>query len=330
MKRLLLVIAAGFLLVTGCNKSGSSHDEPVPDENDAIAFRDCASHDLLEEKMNSDPALRQKMAEVEAFTRQALDNPQSYRLVDGVIEIPVVFNILYRTATENISDAQVNSQIDVLNEDFQATNQDMANTPAIFQPVLAGAVGVRFVIDQVNRKYSNKRSWSIMTEEMKFTSSGGLNAVDPATKLNIWVVNKMTYQGRTILGYAQFPGGNPATDGVVLGYNFTGRTGYVSSPYNKGRTATHEVGHWLNLRHIWGDATCGNDQVNDTPQHNTSNGGCPAYPHYSTCAGKPVEMTMNYMDYTYDACMYMFTAGQKNRMLTVFASGGARNSFAQP
>ncbi|MFM8918170.1 MAG: M43 family zinc metalloprotease, partial [Bacteroidota bacterium] len=102
------------------------------------------------------------------------------------------------------------------------------------------------------------------------------------------------------------------------------------STYNKGRTATHELGHWLNLRHIWGDATCGSDQVSDTPTHNASNYGCPSYPHYSTCSGSPIEMTMNYMDYTDDACMYMFTAGQKSRMNATFLSGGGRNSFAQP
>jgi hypothetical protein len=86
----------------------------------------------------------------------------------------------------------------------------------------------------------------------------------------------------------------------------------------------------MNLRHIWGDANCGNDQVGDTPLHNTANYGCPAAGHKSTCTGTPVEMTMNYMDYTDDACMYMFSAGQKTRMLAVFASGGPRNSFAQP
>jgi hypothetical protein len=132
------------------------------------------------------------------------------------------------------------------------------------------------------------------------------------------------------LGYAQFPGGSSATDGIVLDDNATGNTGTAAAPFNKGRTATHEVGHWLNLRHIWGDATCGNDQVGDTPTHNTANYGCPAAGHKSTCSGTPIEMTMNYMDYTDDACMYMFSAGQASRMLAVFAAGGPRASFAQP
>jgi hypothetical protein len=99
------------------------------------------------------------------------------------------------------------------------------------------------------------------------------------------------------------------------------------APYNLGRTATHEVGHWLNLRHIWGDATCGDDLVGDTPLHNTANYGCPAAGHRSTCTGTPIEMTMNYMDYTDDACMYMFSAGQSTRMNALFATGGTRASM---
>jgi hypothetical protein len=106
-----------------------------------------------------------------------------------------------------------------------------------------------------------------------------------------------------------------------------GTIGTSTAPYNLGRTATHEVGHWLNLRHIWGDATCGTDQVADTPTHNTANYGCPTYPHLSTCTGAPVEMTMNYMDYTDDACMYMFSAGQTARMQALFATGGAKASL---
>jgi hypothetical protein len=165
---------------------------------------------------------------------------------------------------------------------------------------------------------------------MKFDAKGGSNVYQPQNYLNIWVVNKMVSYGSTILGYAQFPGGPAATDGIVLGHNFTGRTGKVSAPYHRGRTATHEVGHWINLRHIWGDATCGTDYVGDTPQHNTSNGGCPSDTHRSTCTGTPLEMWMNYMDYTYDECMYMFTDLQRDRMRTVFAAGGARASMAQP
>jgi hypothetical protein len=161
---------------------------------------------------------------------------------------------------------------------------------------------------------------------MKRSTRGGINPTSPTTTLNIWACT----MGGGILGYAQFPGGATATDGVVILNTAFGRTGTATAPFNKGRTGTHEVGHWLDLRHIWGDATCGNDQVGDTPLHNTANYGCPALGHKSTCTEAPIEMTMNYMDYTDDACMYMFSAGQKTRMLALFAPGGARNTFAQP
>jgi hypothetical protein len=241
-----------------------------------------------------------------------------------VIEIPVVVNVLYKTSAQNISDAQIASQITALNKDFSATNTDYNLTPAIFQGVRSGNINVRFVLDKTVRKSTTKSSWS--TNDAMKKAANGIVPTSPTTKLNLWVCNL----GGGILGYAQFPGGSSATDGVVIDDNAFGTTGTAAAPFNKGRTATHEIGHWMNLRHIWGDATCGNDQVGDTPLHNTANYGCPASGHKSTCSGTPVEMTMNYMDYTDDACMYMFSAGQKTRMQAVFATGGPRNSFAQP
>jgi hypothetical protein len=158
---------------------------------------------------------------------------------------------------------------------------------------------------------------------MKKTNQGGIAPTSPTTKLNLWSCTI----GGGILGYAQFPGGSSATDGVVIDSKYFGLSGSANAPYNLGRTGTHEVGHWMNLRHIWGDATCGSDLVSDTPTHNTANYGVPAYPHYSTCSGTPVEMTMNYMDYTDDNAMYMFSNGQKSRMAAIFVSGGPRAAF---
>ena len=320
---------ASLFLVVACQKN-QAPKEPVAEEEDntSLALQRCASQEVLEANMAKDPTLRQRMADIESHTQKVLKNKSQYRLLaDGTVEIPVVVHVIYRTATENISDAQIQSQIDVLNEDFNMGNADSVKVPGHFAN-LNSNIGVRFVLKQTIRKYSSKRSWST-NDDMKLASKGGSDAVDPANNLNLWVVNKMSAYGSSILGYAQFPGGPLATDGVVVGYNFFGRVGTLSAPYNLGRTATHEVGHWLNLRHIWGDATCGNDQVGDTPQHNTSNGGCPAADHKSTCTGTPLEMWMNYMDYTYDACMYMFTHGQRDRMRAVFAAGGPRAAMAQ-
>jgi hypothetical protein len=276
---------------------------------------------VLQEQLKADPTLAARMEAIETFTRNFEKNPAAYRLLpDGTMEIPVVFNVLYKTTAENVSLTQLQSQIDVLNEDFGATNADY-NLTSTYNSVKAGNTGIRFVLDAVNRRSTTTTSWS--TNDAMKKSAKGIAPTSPTTKLNIWVCN----MGGGILGYAQFPGGSSATDGVVLDNNATGRTGTATAPFNKGRTATHEVGHWLNLRHIWGDATCGNDQVADTPPHNTANYGCPAAGHTSTCSPAQVEMTMNYMDYTDDACMYMFSAGQKTRMQATYAIGGPRASF---
>lgn len=321
MKKTLVLLAGIVLFSTNCNKSTSDNKLPEGDEPTA-SVRKCSSNDVLEQQLMEDPTLQARMNSIEDFTRQVIANPVQYRLVNGVVEIPVVFNVLYRTAAENVSQAQLQSQIDVLNEDFAATNADY-NLTQTYNSVKSGNIAVRFVLDQVIRRSTTKTSWS--TNDAMKKAAQGIAPTSPTTKLNIWVCN----MGGGILGYAQFPGGSSATDGVVLDNNATGRTGTAAAPFNKGRTATHEVGHWMNLRHIWGDATCGTDLVGDTPTHNTANYGCPGAGHLSTCAGTPVEMTMNYMDYTDDACMYMFSLGQEARMLAVFASGGPRNSFAQ-
>ncbi|ESU28209.1 hypothetical protein FLJC2902T_15540 [Flavobacterium limnosediminis JC2902] len=316
MKKIILSAALLISLIS-CNKEENS----TTSETLSSAQRGCASHEVHEEQMRQNPQLAIKMNEIESFTEKAI---REGRLVNGKIEIPVVVNVLYRTAAENISDAQIQSQIDVLNKDYNATNSDFNQVPATFSGVKAN-VGISFVLDAVYRKSTKKTSWGTR-DDMKKSTKGGMNPTSPTTKLNLWVCTI----GGGILGYAQFPGGASATDGVVIDSKYLGTTGTATYPFNLGRTATHEVGHWMNLRHIWGDATCGNDQVADTPLHNASNYGVPAFPHYSTCTGTPIEMTMNYMDYTDDRGMYMFSEGQKSRMLAVFAAGGARNSFAQP
>lgn len=321
IKKSLAFLAVSTLLVIGCNKAVSTED--VLADEATPTQRHCAADDVLQEELKADPSLRTRMEEIEDFTKRVAAHPEQFRLVNGIVEIPVVFNVLYKTTAQNVSLAQLQSQIDVLNEDFAALNSDY-NLTSTYNSVKSGDIGVRFVLDQVVRKKTTTTSWS--TNNAMKKSAKGIAPTSPTTKLNIWVCN----MGGGILGYAQFPGGSSATDGVVLDDNATGRIGTAAAPFNKGRTATHEVGHWMNLRHIWGDATCGNDQVGDTPTHNTANYGCPAAGHKSTCTGTPVEMTMNYMDYSDDACMYMFSLGQKSRMLAVFASGGPRNSFAQP
>ena len=320
MKKILLS-AVSLLLLVSCSNDETNSSTDLATSAAHKHHRGCASHEVHEQQLRENPELAAKMSEIERFTQDAITNG---KLVNGKIQIPVVVNVLYRTAAENISLTQIQSQIDVLNKDFNATNSDFNQVPSTFSGVKAN-VGISFVLDAVYRKATTKSSWGTR-DAMKKTNQGGLNPTSPTTKLNLWVCTI----GGGILGYAQFPGGSSATDGVVIDSRYLGTTGTATAPFNKGRTATHEVGHWMNLRHIWGDTTCGSDLVSDTPTHNTANYGIPAFPHYSTCSGTPIEMTMNYMDYTDDAGMYMFSNGQKSRMLAIFASGGSRFSFAQP
>ncbi len=142
--------------------------------------------------------------------------------------------MIYRTQSENLPTSVLQGQIDALNEDFNLNNPGRAGIPSEFQGVEAN-VGISFTLQDVIRvQNSKKRRWR-PNDDMKFSSKGGSDVVNPQESLNIWIVNYMPYQGGQILGYAQFPGGNWATDGVVLAASFVGSTD---------RTATHEVGHW--------------------------------------------------------------------------------------
>ena len=293
--------------------------------------RECATMKNLEYRKQNDPQLAQRMEDIETFTRQKLqqmDSNSQNKVVGDIITLPVVIHVLYRNATENISVAQIQSQLDVLNEDFRRTNPDADNTWS-----QAADTQIEFCLATVDpngnattgitRKSTTRRDWGT-SDDMKRSSTGGIDPWDTSQYLNMWVVPQMLSNGGTILGYAQFPGGSAATDGVVMGYNYFGRVGAVSAPFDGGRTTTHEVGHFLNLRHIWGDSNCGNDFVSDTPTHQTSNGGCPV--GQVSCGS--TDMVQNYMDYTNDSCMNLFTTGQKNRMRAVLEAGGVRRSLA--
>ncbi|MEO7923643.1 MAG: zinc metalloprotease [Chitinophagaceae bacterium] len=336
MKRSLVLLAGVFLFMTGCKKQQAGNESTaVPAIETVASGRKCATQDLVEEQMKADPTTQQRRNQIEDFINRAIANPAAYRVLsNGTIQIPVVVNVLYNTASQNISLAQIQSQIEVLNNDFSARNDDYSSIPAVFQAVRAGNTHIEFVLQlPVNRRETNKTKWQL-NNTMKKNQSGGIDATDLDHNLNIWVCNLTS----GYLGFSYYPGTAPAgADGVVVDDNAFGTMGSVEAPYDKGRTATHEVGHWMNLAHMWGDATCGTDLVNDTPPHRTYNFGCPGVIPI-TCTnnsttnpfGFPREMTMNYMDYTEDACMFMFTAGQKARMLAIFAPGGPRNLFAQP
>lgn len=328
MKKLLFgALMLGF--VTACNSDNVTNPTENPANQEAtsgdIAARGCASEDIRKEALKNSPELRQKFANLEANTEKFAEAIKLGKvLADGSVEIPVVVNVIYKTAAENVSDARIAEQIAVLNADYGGTNTDINKIPSEFQTVSAGDTKIKFRLVNTVRKSTTKTSWST-NDDMKKASKGGIDATNPTNYLNIWVVSKMTSQGRTILGYATFPeSAGLWNDGVVIAAPFFGKTG-ASSPFNLGRTATHEVGHYLNLRHIWGDANCGNDLVADTPTQTTANYGKPTYPLYNTCSGvQRSVMFMNYMDYVDDAAMFMFSGGQKTRMQSVVDASGAR------
>ena len=313
--RKITLSAVAFIMLFSCQNDENTSVTP---STESIALRSCATQEVLEAQLKADPTLALRMNQIEAFTQKTM---LTKRLVNGKIVIPVVVNVLYRTADENISAAQIQSQIDVLNKDFTATNSDFSSIPAEFSGVAAN-IGITFELAGTIRKSTTKTSWGTR-DAMKSSKRGGIDPTTPTKTLNIWACKI----GGGILGYAQFPGGSLATDGVVIDSKYFGLSASNSYPYNLGRTATHEVGHWMNLRHIWGDASCGNDLVSDTPVAKTANYGVPPYPYVSSCLPTHNEMTMNYMDYTDDRGMYMFTNDQKSRMSALFVSGGARSGF---
>ncbi|GAB3830384.1 GEVED domain-containing protein [Hymenobacter jeollabukensis] len=296
----------------------------------AQSVRQCATVENLQAQLAADPSLAARRAAIEAQAQAYVSGKSNdAQRTNAVITIPVVVHVLYNTSAQNISDAQIQSQLDVLNQDYSKTNSDYTKTPSAFAGLVAN-VGIQFVLAKqtptgaattgIERKQTSTTSWGT-NDAMKKASTGGLDAWNSSKYLNLWVCNL----SGGVLGYAQFPGGAAATDGVVILTTAFGKGGSAVAPFNLGRTATHEVGHWLNLNHIWGDdgtACTGTDNVSDTPNQADENYGTPTYPNPS-CSNTS-DMFMNYMDYVDDAAMYMFSTGQSSRMNALFATGGAR------
>jgi len=308
------------------------------------AEREALNKQYHDELLAKDPQWDIKRSAYEAMTQEWLKKHPNGRADDraanAVVTIPVVIHIVWNSANPagNISDAQATSQIGVLNQDYGRTNTDAGNTPTPFKPVAAN-LNIQFCLAQrtpagaastgIERRENDAiTSWST-DNAVKAYSTGGLDIWDPTKYLNIWVCDL----GSSLLGYGEFPTTSTTTTyGVVILNSGFGNTGTVQSPYQLGRTTTHEFSHCFNMYHIWGDdgtACTGTDYCSDTPNQAGATTTCPTFPLIDACAsspspnaGDPVNgiMFMDYMDYSYDNCMNMFTTQQAARANAVIST----------
>jgi len=265
---------------------------------------------------------------------------------DEIIKIPVVVHVIYRDDITNITQEKIASQIQVLNEDFRKLNNDYTNTPDEFLARVAD-VGIEFELatlapdgtasNGITRTFSDViDGWSgrdlledtpVEQRALFFSNLGGQDAWPRDHYLNIWVADMSTrHEELGLNGYSSSIGDDPRIDGVVIDPRVFGTLGPLDQKYSLGRTATHEIGHWLNLIHIYaGNDSCdSSDLVDDTPTAYGQYGGTPVYPQVS-CGS--TDITMNFMDNVNDSAMTMFTNGQKARMRAVFEKDGGRHSL---
>lgn len=281
------------------------------------------------EKMNELKANNSSFAIHHQETMDYLQNPnttQSNKNANVVVTIPVVFHVLYKTSIQNISDAQINSQLTILNNDFRKLNSDFSTVvPAAFQGLGADTEilfckATRTPAGDASTGIQRKQVTSSFVFENSYYTTAGFTAWDPTKYLNIWIGR---FTNNQLLGFAYLPSAaGQAFDGLCIGDQFFGNTGTATAPFNKGRTATHEIGHYFGLLHPWGDdgSACGtpgnSDGVADTDETNNPYFGCPTFPDNTNACTSTANgsMFMNYMDYVNDACMAFFTTGQKTIM----------------
>ena len=275
--------------------------------------------------VRKDPEYRWRSLQIEREVKDWARKYSGAGARTGLIRIPVVVHVIYNTNAQNISDAQINSQIAVLNADFRRLNTDAASTPTAFAGVAADA-RLEFALavrdpncnqtTGITRTKTSVTGWTRYEEGMKSTASGGHDPWDVNKYLNIWIANYTD----GLLGYGTFPGMPNNIQGVTCDYRAFGTTGgTLTNHAHLGRTMTHEIGHWLNLLHVWGDdngACTGSDECDDTPNQSGPSpfGPCQPFPTISCSNAPNGNMFMNYLDYSGDECMNMFTADQVARM----------------
>lgn len=281
----------------------------------------------------------------EEFLKLVQQRKSDHQKSNEVVVLPVVVHVIFNTNAQNIDSLQIASQLDVLNEDFRKLNENINIVEGGFVD-LAADIQLEFrLVDRdpsgnptngITRSFTTNPAIGGNDFDYFDESKGGVKAWDPTRYINIWCVNINSAGGD--LGFAKFPSdGAIDGDGMVIDYKYFGTTGTAaaSQPWHLGRTGTHEMGHYLGLFHIWGDEDdcMGSDEIDDTPVQETSSFGCPSYPFFDTCTpnGDGINF-FNYMDFTDDECMAMFTIGQKEVMRSVLSiprSQGGRSELVQ-
>ncbi len=285
-----------------------------------VALFRCGTMEEHRRLVRLDPEYRWRRQRIEQDVQEWIRAFGDEGARTGIIRIPVVVHVVWHTGQENISDAQIQSQIAVINADYRRLNADAGSVPSAFAGVAADcriefALAVRDpscgATTGITRTETTATGWTRNQTGMLSAAGGGHDPWDETKYLNIWVCNYTD----GLLGKGSFPG-NP-NQGVRCHYRAFGSTGVLDAPYDRGRTLTHEIGHYLNLNHIWGDdngACSGSDNVADTPNQGDKHFGTPSFPQVSCSNGPNGDMFMNYMDYTDDLAMFMFTADQSVRM----------------
>ena len=290
----------------------------------------CSTEEYYEQLILNNPILLDSQSEFENRILSYYQRNNSNRNND-ILTIPVVVHVLYNTNDENISDEQIFSQIEALNEDFRRQNEDAINTREEFIYV-ASDTKIEFRLAAVDpdgqltggitRTYTDIQEFEVDSEFYKFTEFGGIDNWEPGIYLNIWVCDLSDSE----LGYATYPwllDDYLENDGVVINYQAFGKGNNFNlfENYNLGRTCTHEIGHWLGLYHTFHNESCLNnncyengDRVCDTPPDNTTSFGCNYTNVCNLDSPDLPDQIENYMDYSDDVCMNMFSEGQSFRM----------------
>ena len=299
----------------------STIDTPPPGRR---LYRQLRTNEYMYTKRVRESSNKKLQADLERWiNHMAIRKPQKEE-----VTIPIVFHVLHSDDKNRITEEQILSQIEVLNQDFSSHRTELSHPSVVRERFFdrVGYANIHFCVAMTERgskgityQEVKEGNWTY-DDRIKSGGTGGADPWDASRYLNVWIGTLAD----SVSGYAQMPGHAKATDGIVIDHRYFGTTGTATYPYDGGRTLTHLVANYLGVYPLWGLVRCADDKVRDTPVHNGPNYGCHSSRHVSSCGYNPAEMIPNYMDNTDDRCMSFFTNGQINRMYASLAKDGPR------